>query len=104
MIAIIKTGGKQYLVKEGETLKIEKIAGNSGDTVHFDYVLLVAKEDGSAFQVGEPTISGMLVKGTIVKQGRARKISIIKFKRKVRYARHAGHRQDFTEVKIEKIG
>lgn len=104
MIAIIKTGGKQYLVKEGDTFKFEKLPGVAGDAVHFDHVLLVAAEDGSSFQVGQPTLEGMLVKGTIIKQARTRKIRVIKFKRKVRYSRRAGHRQEFTEVKIEKIG
>lgn len=104
MIAIIKTGGKQYLVKEGNALKVEKLPGVAGDAVHFDQVLLVAAEDGSSFQVGQPTLAGMLVKGTIIKQARSRKIRVIKFKRKVRYSRRAGHRQEFTEVKIEKIG
>jgi len=103
MIAVIATGGKQYLVKPGETVKIEKIAGDKGQTVEFDKVLLVAEEDGSKVQVGTPNLS-IPVTGEILEQGRADKIEIVHYKAKVRYKKRSGHRQPFTKVKIVKIG
>jgi len=103
MIAVIATGGKQYLVKPGETVKIEKIAGDKGQTVTFDKVLLVAEEDGSKVQVGTPNLS-VPVSAEIMEQGRADKIEVVHYKAKVRYKKRSGHRQPFTAVKITKIG
>jgi large subunit ribosomal protein L21 len=104
MFAVIKTGGKQYIVKKGDTLAIEKIAGVAGDSVTFDGLLLVGEEDGSNLQIGTPDLAGVSVTASILEQGRAAKIRVIKFKPKVRYTRRAGHRQPFTKIKIEKIG
>ncbi len=101
--AVIQTGGKQYLVKEGQSLKIEKIVGEKGDKMAFDKVLLIANDDGSEAKVGKPHIEGAKVEAEILDQGRSDKVLIIKYKRKVRYHRRKGHRQDFTKVKIVKI-
>lgn len=101
-LAVIKTGGKQYTVKEGMLLTIEKLLLDVGADVSFD-ALLVADEDGNNTQVGTPTVSGASVKATVVEQGRAKKVSVIKYKPKSRYRRNVGHRQPFTKIKIEKI-
>mgnify|MGYP003393549522 CR=1 FL=1 len=104
MIAVIKTGGKQYLVQEKDTIKIEKlpVEDRKGTTVTFTEVLLVSAKDGEA-TVGTPTVKGATVEATVVSDGKYPKVDIVKFKSKVRYRRHTGHRQPFTEVKIEKI-
>lgn len=102
MIAVIKTGGKQYKVKEGEILKIEKVAGNAGDKLDFE-VLLLADEDGKDVKVGKPTVAGAKVAAEILEQGRAKKVNVIKYKPKVRYRRKAGHRQMYTKVKVVSI-
>jgi large subunit ribosomal protein L21 len=102
MLAIIKTGGKQYIVKEGDTLRIEKLEAEEGKTVQFDEVLLTASEDGSSMKAGTPTTGGT-VTATVVKNGRAKKLIVRKFRAKVRYSKVRGHRQHFTEVKIGKI-
>ncbi len=99
MIAVIKTGGKQYLVQEGDVLAVEKLVAEPGQTVEFD-VLLTA--EGTKVNVGEPFLSGK-VKAEIVSHGRAKKISVVKYKAKSRYTRRVGHRQHFTKVKIGKI-
>ncbi len=101
MLAVIATGGKQYLVKTGDTLKIEKIVGNAGDKITFDQVFLTAEDDGSNIKVGTPTVVGVKVLATIVKQGRYKTVRAEKFKRKVRYHKVTGLRQPFTEVKID---
>lgn len=101
--AVIQTGGKQYLVKEGQSLKIEKIAGAKGDQAIFDNVLLIANDDGSEIRIGKPLVEGAKVEAEILEQGRGDKVMIIKYKRKVRYHRRKGHRQDFTKVKVVKI-
>jgi len=93
--AVIQTGGKQYLVKEGQSLKIEKIVGAKGDKMAFD--------DGTEAKVGKPFVDGAKVEAEIMEQGRGDKVLIIKYKRKVRYHRRKGHRQDFTKVKIVKL-
>ena len=102
MFAVIKTGGKQYKVKEGEVLKIEKIAGAAGDKIDFE-VLLLADEEGKDVKIGKPLVSGAKVVAEILEQGRARKVNIIKYKPKVRYRRKAGHRQMYTKVKIASV-
>lgn len=102
MIAVIQTGGKQYLVKEGQKLKVEKLELENGATVEFD-ALLVSGEDAKDLKVGMPTVSGAKVKATVVETGRGKKISVIKYKPKSRYRRNVGHRQPFTEIKIESI-
>ncbi|MCR4314197.1 MAG: 50S ribosomal protein L21 [Candidatus Uhrbacteria bacterium] len=101
-LAVIQTGGKQYLVREGQELKIEKLNSEVGANVDFD-VLLVSDEEGTTTHVGTPTLSGAKVTAVILDQGRADKVSVIKYKSKVRYRRNVGHRQPFTKIKIEKI-
>ena len=103
MFAIIKTGGKQYLVSTDDTLNIEKIPGDAGSQVVFDQVLLVAEPDGKAVKIGKPLIAGEKVTATIVKQFRGKKIRIVKFKQKVHYRRTLGHRQHYTQIKIGEI-
>ncbi|MBI4458220.1 50S ribosomal protein L21 [Candidatus Uhrbacteria bacterium] len=100
--AVIQTGGKQYLVKAGDMLRVEKLESQAGDSLSFE-ALLVADEDGKAVKVGAPKVAGASVAAKVVSQGRAKKVSIIKFKNKIRYKRKNGHRQDFTEVKIEAV-
>lgn len=102
-LAVIKTGGKQYLVRECDTLKIEKIDGKVGGKVKFDQVLLLTDEGGKEVKIGKPLVSGAKVEGKILEQGRDKKLLVIKYKRKVRYQKKQGHRQLFTKVKIEKI-
>lgn len=103
MLAIVKSGGKQYLVQENTVIKLEKIPGNVGETVKFD-VLFLADETGTSIQVGKPTVAKASVSAKITKQDRADKVITIKFRAKARYRRRKGHRQHFTEVKIGKIG
>ena len=102
MYAIIVTGGKQYLVTEGQKLQVEKLELAVGDTLKLD-TLLVSDESGESVKVGTPLVPGGQVVAKIVAQDRADKISVIKYKRKVRYRRNVGHRQPFTEILIEKI-
>ena len=99
-LAIIQTGGKQYKVQEGKKIRIEKLEGVLGSPVAFQEVLLTSDEDGKNVRIGTPHVEGAAVKGTITKQGRLKKITVIKFKRKVRYRRKRGHRQHFTEIEI----
>ena len=101
-IAVIKTGGKQYKVKEKDTLKIEKIPGEKDKNVEFDEVLLIADEDGKIVELGTP-LTGKKVSGKILSQSRAKKVSVIKYKPKTRYKRNVGHRQPYTKIEITKI-
>lgn len=101
MYAVIQTGGKQYRVEEGATLKIEKLELGEGDSVEFDKVLLV--QSGDAVKIGQPFVEGGKVTAEVVSQGRHKKIRIIKFRRRKHYMRRQGHRQYFTEVKITSI-
>mgnify|MGYP001612056753 CR=1 FL=1 len=103
MIAVIKTGGKQYKVKEGDTIKVEKLDAEAGKGIDFSEVLLVADEKGENVKVGAPFVAGATVAATVLAQGRTKKIDVIKYKRKIRYRKKYGHRQAFTQVKIEKI-
>lgn len=103
MFAVIETGGKQYIVREGQTLSIEKIDAQAGDAVNFDKVLLVAEEDGSKVNVGTPYLSGASVPATVTAQSRDKKIRVTKYKNKIRYKRVIGHRQHKTAVTIGKI-
>ena len=100
--AIIKTGGKQYLVTPGMKLKIEKLDAAEADNFVFDQVLLVADE--GKVEIGKPTLKGTKVEAKILKQGRDKKIIISKYHNKTRYRKRQGHRQPFTEVEIIKIG
>ena len=101
--AVIKTGGKQYKVSVGETLKVEKILGEHkvGDTITFDQVLLV--DDGSNTTIGTPTIAGAKVIATLEEIGRAQKVTVIKYKQKSRYFKKNGHRQPYFKVKISEL-
>ena len=101
MYAIISSGGKQYKVEQGEVLKIEKISGNVGDTISFDNVLMFS--DGENIRVGTPVLSDVSVQAHIVEQGKANKIIVFKYKRRKRYRRKQGHRQQYTAIKIDTI-
>lgn len=101
MLAIIKTGGKQYKVSEGEKIKVEKLEGEVGAKISFEEVLLVGDE--KEVRVGTPLVSGAKVEAVITKQDRANKVWGIKHKPKKRYKVKFGHRQSFTEVEISKI-
>jgi len=101
MYAVIRTGGKQYRVSEGETLRIEKLPGDVGSSITFGEVLMLG---GDKVTVGKPLISGASVTGTIIAQDRAKKIIVFKMRRRKNYRRKNGHRQWYTEVKITGIG
>ena len=101
MYAVIQTGGKQYRVKSGEQLKVELLAVEVGAAVSFDRVLMLGEGDG--VKVGAPFVDGALVKATVVAQGRGEKIRIFKMRRRKHYAKTQGHRQSFTEVRIDEI-
>lgn len=103
MIAVIETGGKQYLVKAGDVLKIEKLDAKPGEQVTFDKVLLMSEEDGSGLKLGNPYIDGANIVATIEAQGRSKKIRVVKYKRKVRYKRVIGHRQHQTKVSVKEV-
>ena len=101
-IAVIKTGGKQYKVKEGQTIKIEKLDEEANKKVKFE-TLLISSIDGKEISIGEPSL-GEKVNGVIQEQGKSKKINVVKYKNKTRYLRNKGHRQNYTKVEIEKIG
>lgn len=101
MQAVIKVAGKQYKIKEGERLKIDKILGELNKKVTFDEVLLVF--DNKKINIGQPKLKGVKVEAKVLKQGRDKKITIFKFKSKTRYRRKKGHRQPYTLIEIEKI-
>ena len=101
MIAVIKSGGKQYKVAAGQTIKVETLAAEEGKSVNFDSVLMIA--NGDDVKVGAPYVSGAKVSGTVVSHGRGKKVHIMKFKRRKHSMKQQGHRQNFTEVKIDKI-
>jgi len=101
MHAVILSGGKQYHVTEGQTLKLEKLPQEVGETVAFEQVLLVA--EGENIQCGAPFLEGANVNAEIISQGRHKKIRIVKMRRRKHYMRRQGHRQYFTEVKITGI-
>jgi large subunit ribosomal protein L21 len=98
-IAVIKTGGKQYKVAEGDVLKIEKLEKKSGEKVQFETLLIA---DDKAIEVGTPSL-GEKVEAEVIKEGKGDKVSVVKFKNKVRYRRNVGHRQPFSEIKIISI-
>jgi large subunit ribosomal protein L21 len=101
MYAVIKTGGKQYKVAPGEKLKVEQIPADVGAEVILDQVLLVG--DGSSVLLGQPTVAGATVKATVLSHGRGEKLQIFKMRRRKHYQRHQGHRQGYTELKIDGI-
>ena len=102
MYAIIKAGGKQHEVREGQELKVELMEIAEGEKIDFE-TLLVADDEGEDVKIGTPLVAGAKVTGVVVEHGRDKKIEIVKFKAKSRYRRHNGHRQHFTKIKIEKI-
>ncbi len=101
MLAVIKTGGKQYLIKKGDKIKVEKLLGEEGKAVKFSEVLFLG--NGQEVKVGTPTIKGVSVEGKILKQGKGKKVWGMKHHAKKRYKVKFGHRQFFTEVEITKI-
>jgi len=101
MYAVIETGGKQYRVQEGDTVFVEKLDLNEGEKVDFEKVLFVSKENDTL--VGKPYVEGAKVEGTVLEQGKSKKVVIFKFKAKKDYRKKQGHRQPYTKVKIEKI-
>ncbi len=101
MYAVFRTGGKQYRAAKGDVLRLEKIEADEGATIQFDDVLLIG--EGSDIQVGNPTISGSSVSGKVLRQGKSKKVSVVKFKRRQNYLRQGSHRQFFTEVEITDI-
>ncbi|PIR72463.1 MAG: 50S ribosomal protein L21 [Candidatus Nealsonbacteria bacterium CG10_big_fil_rev_8_21_14_0_10_36_24] len=101
MLAVIKTGGKQYLVKPGDKIKIEKIEKEGDKEIIFDQVLLVEKN--RKIEIGTPLVNGAKVVGKILRQGKSKKVIVFKYKPKTRYKKKAGHRQLFTEIEITKI-
>ena len=100
MYAIIATGGKQYKVNEGDVIRVEKLGAEAGTAYTFDQVLFVGGEEA---KVGNPTVAGASVEATVVGDGKAKKVIVYKYKRKSGYHKKQGHRQAFTQVKIEKI-
>ena len=101
MFAIVQIGGKQYKVKEGDILFVEKLASDEGESVKFDDVMAISQDSG--FTVGTPTVSGASVSATILKQGKDKKIYVMTYKAKKNQKRKLGHRQPHTKIQIEKI-
>lgn len=101
MYAVIRTGGKQYRVAKDDVVRIEKLAGEPGDTITFDQVVMVGGEDGT--QVGAPVVEGATVQGEVVDQTRNRKVLVFKKKRRKNYRRTAGHRQHVSVIRITDI-
>jgi large subunit ribosomal protein L21 len=101
MYAVVRTGGKQYSVREGQQLDVESVAGRAGDRIELDEVLLIS--DGESLNIGSPTIPGARVVAEVLSQGRAEKVTVFKYKPKVRYRRKLGHRQPFTRLAVREI-
>jgi large subunit ribosomal protein L21 len=101
MYAIIRTGGKQFRAEPGKTIKVPALDAEPGQQVTFDEVLVAGTDDG--LKVGTPTVSGAAVTGEVVKHGKEKKVIIFKWKRRKNYRRKQGHRQDFTEVRVNEI-
>jgi large subunit ribosomal protein L21 len=101
MYAVVRTGGRQFRVAQGESVRVEKLPGEVGDTVELGEVLLVG--DGGEPRVGAPLVSGAKVVGTIVAQGKAPKLTMFKMKRRKGYRRKYGHRQRYTEIRVDRI-
>lgn len=101
MYAVIKTGGKQYRVAAGEKLKIEQIPAEVGTEIKLDQILMVG--EGDSVKIGTPLVTGASVQATVLSQGRHPKIKIFKMRRRKHYQKHQGHRQNFTEIRIDGI-
>ncbi|CAN5804110.1 50S ribosomal protein L21 [soil metagenome] len=100
MYEVIRAGGKRYRVAKGDKLRVEKLAGNVGDTLTFGEVLFVGGVGGETFKLGQPLVAGAKVEATITAQDRDKKIIVFKFRRRKNYRRKAGHRQPFTALEI----
>jgi large subunit ribosomal protein L21 len=101
MYAVVKTGGKQYRITPGEKVKVEQITADVGAEVVLDQVLMVG--EGDSVRVGQPTVAGATVKATVLSHGRGDKVEIFKMRRRKHYQKHQGHRQNYTELKIDSI-
>ena len=101
MYAVIETGGFQFTIKEGEKLKIPKVEAKPKEKISFDKILLISKDNDPI--IGTPFIKGAKIEAEVLNHGKDKKIVVFKFKRRVKYRRKKGHRQDFTEVQIKKI-
>ena len=101
MYAVIKTGGKQYRVAPGEKIKIESITADVGATIVLDHVLMVA--EGENVKVGNPTVTGAKVSATVLSHGRGQKVRIFKLRRRKHYQKTQGHRQNYTEIRVDEI-
>jgi large subunit ribosomal protein L21 len=101
MYAVIKTGGKQYRVSSGEKIKVEQLAAEVGSQITIDTVLMVA--DGDKVSIGKPLVKGATVKATVVDQGRGEKVRVFKMRRRKQSKKEQGHRQNFTEIQVDKI-
>ena len=101
MYAVVKTGGKQYRVVAGDKLKVEQIPADVGAEVILDQVLMVG--EGESVRLGQPLLSGASVKATVVSHGRGEKVKIFKMRRRKHYQKHQGHRQNYTELRIDSI-
>lgn len=102
MFAVIKTGGKQYIVREGDSLAIERVEIEAGKPISFE-AMLVSDDDGKEVKIGKPLVAGAKVNGTVVEHAMGDKKIIVKYKSKSRYRRHTSHRQPFTKISIDKI-
>jgi len=102
-LAVIKTGGKQYIVSEGQELKVEKLPYNKGDKFVFDQILMLSDKEGTELQIGNPIIKDKKIQAELLEQGKSKKILAAKYKNKTRYYKAYGHRQPFSKVKIKKI-
>ncbi len=101
MYAVIRTGGKQYKVAPGEKLQVERLPADVGAEVVLDQVLLIG--EGDSVRLGQPMLAGAAVKATVVAHGRGDKVEIFKMRRRKQYRKHQGHRQNYTELKIDSI-
>ena len=102
-LAVIKTGGKQYKVKQGDKIKVEKIDKEQGKKINLEEVLLISDEKAENFKIGDPFIKGAKVETEILEQARKKKIEVVKYKAKTRYKKTLGHKQHYTKLKITKI-
>jgi large subunit ribosomal protein L21 len=102
MYAIVRTGGRQYRAEPGQTIDVERLPNPEGESIDLTEVLLIAR-DNDAPMIGQPTVAGAIVKATVIKQGRGRKIFVWKYRPKKRIRRRRGHRQYFTRLRIDSI-
>ncbi|PSO44634.1 MAG: 50S ribosomal protein L21 [Parcubacteria group bacterium QH_9_35_7] len=103
MFAVIETGGKQYQVQEGDTIKVEKLEADTGEEIDIDQVLLVSDKEGEETEIGTPYLENETVTAEVTEQGRHDKVEVVKFKRKNRYKKKYGHKQPYTEIEISSI-